>query len=124
MEGDRIVGVGSGLDGDEVIDVSGSCICPGFIDCHVHFMADGNLDPMYAVRTPFSLNFYLAAERMARTLAAAVTSLVPTLIAPMGVLEAADRGVAVPEYAIDKTKLVMDTHRDSIRRAIAAGVTG
>ena len=50
------------------------------------------------------------------------TYLVPTLVAPMGVLEAADRGVNVPQYAIDKTKLVMESHRDSIARAIAAGV--
>ncbi len=50
------------------------------------------------------------------------TYLVPTLIAPMGVLEAADRGINVPEYAIDKTKMVMESHRDSISRAIAAGV--
>src|SRR3954451_3352294 len=50
------------------------------------------------------------------------TYLVPTLVAPMGVLEARDRGVNVPQYAIDKTKLVMETHRDSIARAVAAGV--
>jgi imidazolonepropionase-like amidohydrolase len=50
------------------------------------------------------------------------TYLVPTLIAPMGVLEAADRGVNVPQYAIDKTKMVIEVHRESIRQAIAAGV--
>ena len=50
------------------------------------------------------------------------TYLVPTLIAPMGVLEAVDRGVAVPQYAIDKTKMVIDVHRQSISLAIAAGV--
>jgi imidazolonepropionase-like amidohydrolase len=47
---------------------------------------------------------------------------VPTLIAPMGVLEAADRGINVPQYAIEKTKMVIDVHRQSISRAIAAGV--
>ena len=36
--------------------------------------------------------------------------------------EAADRGVKVPQYAIDKTKMVIDVHRESIRQAIAAGV--
>jgi imidazolonepropionase-like amidohydrolase len=50
------------------------------------------------------------------------TYLVPTLVAPMGVLQAADRGVNVPQYAIDKTKMVIDVHRESIRQAIAAGV--
>lgn len=288
IEGDRIVDVGNALDGDESIDATGHAVYPGFIDCHVHFMVDGDLDPMSSVYTPFSLNFYLAAERMARTLAAGVTTvreaggsdlgmktaqqrglapgpdmqisitilsqtgghgdswqpcgahmpsiigvnhpgkphnivdgpeemrrkvreliragadvikvctsggvlsprddprhghyrddeldvlvaeataagkwvmahaqategiksavragirsiehgiylddeaiammlergtyLVPTLIAPMGVLEAVDRGVKVPQYAIDKTKMVIDVHRQSIRQAIEAGV--
>jgi imidazolonepropionase-like amidohydrolase len=284
----RIVEVGTSLDGDESIDATGHAVYPGFIDCHVHFMVDGDLDPMQSVHTPFSMNFYLAAERMARTLAAGITTvreaggsdlgmktaqqrgfapgpdmqisitilsqtgghgdswepcgahmpsiigihhpgkphnivdgpeemrkkvreliragadvikvctsggvlsprddprhghyrddeldvlvaeasaagkwvmahaqategiksavragirsiehgiylddeaismmlekgtyLVPTLIAPMGVLEAVDRGVKVPQYAIDKTKMVIDVHRESIRQAIAAGV--
>jgi imidazolonepropionase-like amidohydrolase len=288
IEGDRIVAVGTALDGDETIDATGHAVYPGFIDSHVHFMVDGDLDPMTSVHTPFSLNFYLAAERMGRTLAAGITTvreaggsdlgmksaqqrglvagpdmqisitilsqtgghgdswepcgahmpsiigvehpgkphnivdgpaemrrkvreliragadvikvctsggvlsprddprhghyrddeldvlvaeasaagkwvmahaqategiksavragirsiehgiylddeaiammlergtyLVPTLIAPMGVLEAADRGVKVPQYAIDKTKMVIDVHRESIRQAIAAGV--
>ena len=288
IEGDRIVDVGTSLDGDDAIDATGHAVYPGFIDSHVHFMAAGDLDPMQSVYTPFSMNFYLAAERMARTLAAGVTTvreaggsdlgvkiaqqrglvpgpdmqisitilsqtgghgdswepcgafmpnvigvehpgkphniadgpeemrkkvreliragadvikvctsggvlsprddprhghyrddelavlvaeataagkwvmahaqatdgiksairagirsiehgiylddeaiammldrgtyLVPTLIAPMGVLEAADRGVAVPQYAIDKAKMVIDVHRKSISMAIAAGV--
>ena len=288
MESGRIVDVGTALDGDDAIDATGDAVYPGFIDSHVHFMVDGDLDPMSSVQTPFSMNFYLAAERMGRTLAAGVTTvreaggsdlgvktaqqrglvpgpdmqisitilsqtgghgdswqpcgahmpsiigvehpgkphnivdgpeemrkkvreliragadvikvctsggvlsprddprhghyrddeldvlvaeanaagkwvmahaqatdgiksavragirsiehgiylddeaiammlergtyLVPTLIAPMGVLEAADRGVKVPQYAIDKTKMVIEVHRASIRQAIAAGV--
>lgn len=288
VESGRIVDVGPDLDGDDEVDCGGRTVYPGLIDCHVHFMADGDLDAMTPVRTPFSLNFFLAAERMQRTLAAGVTTireaggsdlgiktaqssglvpgprmqiaitilsqtgghgdswqvcgahmpgiignahpgkphnivdgpeemrrkvreliragadvikvctsggvlsprddprhghfrddelrvlvaeadaagkwvmahaqatdgiksairtgirsiehgiymddeaidmmlkagtyLVPTLIAPMGVLEAADRGVNVPQYAIDKTKMVIETHRESIRRCIAAGV--
>src|SRR4026209_975454 len=74
IEGDRIVEVGAGLDGDEAIEAAGHAVYPGFIDSHVHFMVDGDLDPMRAVHTPFSMNFYLAAERMARTLAAGITT--------------------------------------------------
>ncbi len=287
IEGERIVGVGVGLDGDDSVDCTGTAVYPGFVDCHVHFMADGNLNPMSDVQTPFSMNFYLAAERMQRTLAAGITTvreaggsdlgvkqaqvsglipgprmqisitilsqtgghgdgwevcgahlpglldahpgrphnivdgpdemrrkvreliragadvikvctsggvlsprddprhghyrddelvvlvaeaqaagkwvmahaqatdgiksavrtgvrsiehgiylddeaiemmlangtyLVPTLIAPMSVLEARDRGINVPDYAIDKTKMVIDVHRESIRQAAAAGV--
>jgi imidazolonepropionase-like amidohydrolase len=287
VESGRIVDVGPGLDGDEQIDCHGLAVLPGLFDCHVHFMGDGDLDPMSYIRTPFSMNFFLAAERMRRTLAIGVTTvreaggsdlgikeaqarrlipgprmqisitilsqtgghgddwevcgaalpslvsahpgrpsnivdgpdemrakvreliragadvikvctsggvlsprddprhghfrdteldvlvaeataagrwvmahaqatdgikaairtgirsiehgiylddeaiemmlargtyLVPTLIAPQGVLEARDRGVNVPDYAIEKTKMVIEVHRDSIRRAIAAGV--
>jgi adenine deaminase len=32
----RIVGVGSGYTADQVIDVGGRYVCPGFIDAHVH----------------------------------------------------------------------------------------
>ena len=69
VEGDRIVDVGTSLDGDDAMDATGHAVFPGFIDSHVHFMVDGDLDPMTSVHTPFSMNFYLAAERMARTLA-------------------------------------------------------
>ncbi|MEZ5340307.1 MAG: amidohydrolase family protein [Acidimicrobiales bacterium] len=50
------------------------------------------------------------------------TYLVPTLIAPQGVLDAVDRGVDVPAYAVEKTKQVIEVHRESIKKAIDAGV--
>src|SRR3954452_8144619 len=93
MEGDRIVDVGTSLDGDEAIDATGHAVYPGFIDCHVHFMVDGNLDPMSAIRTPFSMNFYLAAERMARTLAAGVTTVREAGGSDLGVKEAQASGL-------------------------------
>jgi imidazolonepropionase-like amidohydrolase len=48
--------------------------------------------------------------------------LVPTLIAPRGVLAAAAAGAAIGEHIVAKAKMVIDAHRDSVRRAIAAGV--
>jgi imidazolonepropionase-like amidohydrolase len=50
------------------------------------------------------------------------TYLVPTLVAPLGVLRAADAGVPIPEHVLTKATDVVETHRDSIRRAAAAGV--
>ena len=50
------------------------------------------------------------------------TYLVPTLMAPQGVLDAADRGIEVPQYALDKARVVVDEHRRSCRRAVEAGV--
>lgn len=106
FEDGRIVEIGSGLDGDEVVDCSGNTIVPGFIDSHVHFMADGNLDPAVFQSTPFSLNFYLAAERMGRTLAAGVTTVREAGGSDLGVKEAQSRGVvAGPEMLISITIL-------------------
>jgi imidazolonepropionase-like amidohydrolase len=50
------------------------------------------------------------------------TYLVPTLLAPMGVIEAAERGATMPNHAIEKTRMVVATHRESVRAAAAAGV--
>jgi imidazolonepropionase-like amidohydrolase len=36
IEGDRIVDVGVGLDGDDRVDCGDALIVPGFIDCHTH----------------------------------------------------------------------------------------
>lgn len=93
VERDRIVDIGVGLDGDESIDCAGSTIYPGFFDCHVHFMADGHLDPMTHVGTPFSMNFFLAAERMQRTLAAGVTTVREAGGTDLGVKQAQVRGL-------------------------------
>jgi imidazolonepropionase-like amidohydrolase len=48
--------------------------------------------------------------------------LVPTLIAPRGVLDAAAAGAAISPRILDKARMVVDAHRESMRRAVAAGV--
>jgi imidazolonepropionase-like amidohydrolase len=50
------------------------------------------------------------------------TYLVPTLVAPRGVLKAADAGMSIPEASLAKAREVIDIHFDSFRRAVAAGV--
>jgi len=50
------------------------------------------------------------------------TFLVPTLIAPTGVLRAAEAGAQIPEASLVKAREVIDVHRDSFSRAVAAGV--
>ncbi len=49
--------------------------------------------------------------------------LVPTLVAPLAVLRAADEGnVALPRGAVDKAREAVAGHADSFRRAVEAGV--
>jgi imidazolonepropionase-like amidohydrolase len=50
------------------------------------------------------------------------TYLVPTLLAPTGVLAAAEKGAQIPEAALRKAVETIDIHRESIRKAVEAGV--
>ena len=50
------------------------------------------------------------------------TWLVPTLVAPRGVIDAADAGASIPEASVAKAREVVDTHSASFAKAVAAGV--
>jgi len=88
-----------------VIDAQGGFILPGFIDTHVHFMLEGvNLAQMMG--TPFSYNFYLAMDRMRRTLAAGITSVGDAGGADLGLKKAVEDGLLVgPRMQISITPL-------------------
>ena len=64
---------------------------------------------------------YLDDEAIEMMLAAG-TWLVPTLAAPRAVLDLAGIGAGLPQHMIDKARMVVDVHTESVRRAIAAGV--
>ncbi len=50
------------------------------------------------------------------------TFLVPTLLAPVGILEQAEKTGTMPNWALDKTKRVLEVHKASAARAHQAGV--
>ena len=50
------------------------------------------------------------------------TWLVPTLMAPHGVIAAVEQGARVPDGAVRKAKEVVEIHRESFGRAVSAGV--
>jgi imidazolonepropionase-like amidohydrolase len=50
------------------------------------------------------------------------TWLVPTLLAPVALLESIDAGAQVPQNVVDKLRAIIDIHRNAVTRAIAAGV--
>src|SRR6266540_1337648 len=64
---------------------------------------------------------YLDDEAISMMLQAG-TWLVPTLVAPQGVIEAAAAGASLPEAVLRKARDTVEAHRDSFKRAVAAGV--
>ena len=50
------------------------------------------------------------------------TWLVPTLVAPRGVIDASEAGAAIPAQSVAKAREVVETHRESFARAVQAGV--
>lgn len=100
VEGDRIVAVGSGLDADETVDCTGTILLPGLIDCHVHVMVS-DIGLPSRVQDPFSYQFYLAKQNLARTLAAGITTVRDASGADLGVKQAVEnRLIAGPRLQI------------------------
>ena len=86
-----IVEVGTDLDGDQAVDLSGHSVLPGLFDCHVH-LTISTIDVVESLQTPFSLNFYEAARNLALTLSAGVTTVRDAGGADLGIKRAVERG--------------------------------
>ncbi|HET7029856.1 MAG TPA: amidohydrolase family protein [Candidatus Limnocylindrales bacterium] len=100
VEDGRIVDVGTGLDGDVAVDVSGRTVLPGLFDCHVHVCVNG-VDPWSDVQKPFSLQFYEAAQNLRKTLEIGITSIRDAGGADLGVKQAVEQGlIAGPRMQI------------------------
>ncbi|HEY8547870.1 MAG TPA: amidohydrolase family protein [Acidimicrobiales bacterium] len=105
IEGDRIVEIGRGLDGDVAVDCSGATLLPGLFDCHTHVTVDG-YDLWRMAQTPFSLQFFEAARNLQATLAIGITSVRDAGGADLGVKTAVERGlVDGPRVQISVTML-------------------
>jgi imidazolonepropionase-like amidohydrolase len=100
VEDGRIVDVGSGLDGDESVELEGRTILPGFFDCHTH-VTISHVDLWRAAQQPFSLAFYQAAHNLAATLRIGITSIRDAGGADLGIRQAVDDGlIAGPRMQI------------------------
>ena len=73
VEDGRIVDVGPGLDGDEVVHCGGATVLPGLVDCHVHLLFAG-VHPLKTLQTPFSYPYYEAVRNLRATLDCGVTT--------------------------------------------------
>jgi imidazolonepropionase-like amidohydrolase len=92
VEDGRILELGTGLDGDEVVDCSGAFLSPGFFDCHVHVVLN-TPSLKEVIESPFSLQFFTAAANLEKTLAAGVTSVRDAGGADLGIKTAVERGL-------------------------------
>jgi imidazolonepropionase-like amidohydrolase len=88
----KIIDVGIGLDGDEVVDVHGMTVLPGLFDCHVHVMVSG-IDLVRRLQRPFSYQFFEAAQNLAATLDCGITTVRDAGGADLGVRRAVDDGL-------------------------------
>jgi imidazolonepropionase-like amidohydrolase len=100
IDGGRIVGLGTDLDGDEDVDVRDRTIMPGLFDCHTH-VTISNVDLWGAAQRPFSLQFYEAARNLQATLATGITTIRDAGGADLGIRQAVEDGlIAGPRLQI------------------------
>jgi imidazolonepropionase-like amidohydrolase len=92
VEGGRIVDVGTGLDGDDAVDVTGRTVLPGLFDCHTHVVFS-HVDTWRSVQTPFSYRFYEAAQNLERTLRIGITTVRDAGGADLGMQQAVQDGL-------------------------------
>jgi imidazolonepropionase-like amidohydrolase len=92
IENGRIVDVGLGLDADEAVDIEGRTLLPGLFDCHVHVVLR-TVDTWRIANTPFSYQFYVAAENLRATLRAGITSVRDAGGADLGIKHALTDGL-------------------------------
>src|SRR5262249_19320477 len=92
VEAGRIIDVGTGLDGDELVDCAGLTVLPGLFDCHVH-VTSSSISLLEAATRPFSLQFYEAARNLERTLAVGITTIRDAAGADLGIQTAVANGL-------------------------------
>ena len=92
IEDGRIVDVGTGLDGDEAVDVAGRTLLPGLFDCHTHVTLS-DIDVARVAQTPFSYQFYEAAKNLEATLRTGITTVRDAGGADLGIKQAVDDGL-------------------------------
>ena len=92
VEDGRIVDVGTGLDGDRVVDCAGATLLPGMFDCHVHVTVS-DLGLLQRVQKPFSYQFYEAARNLWTTLKLGITTVRDAAGADLGIKQAVADGL-------------------------------
>jgi imidazolonepropionase-like amidohydrolase len=92
IEKGRIVEVGTGLDGDESVDLGGKALLPGLFDCHTHVVVS-TIDLTRNLQTPFSYFYYQAMHNLAATIRIGITTVRDAGGADLGIKQAVDDGL-------------------------------
>jgi len=92
VEEGRIVEIGSGLDGDERVDLAGKALLPGLFDCHTH-VAISTIDLMRTLQTPFSYQFFQAIHNLEATQRIGITTIRDAGGADLGIKQAVEDGL-------------------------------
>jgi imidazolonepropionase-like amidohydrolase len=105
----RVIDVGHGLDGDDVVDCAGKALLPGLFDCHVHIASRYEDFDEYAVmQEPFSLPFFRSVGNLRTTLALGITTVRDASGADAGLRTAVDEGAIVgPRLQVSLNMLSM-----------------
>ena len=74
IDGEHVVGVGSGLDGDELVPVEGCTLLPGLIDCHVHLGLLGISNVQDRLQLPWSYPYFVIPGNALATLRCGITT--------------------------------------------------
>ncbi len=109
VEDGRFVEVGSGLDGDEVVEAGGKHLLPGMFDCHIHVSSTyEDFDETAVMHRPFTYGFFRIPATLRTTLALGITTIRDASGADLGVKQAVEDGVLVgPRMQISVQMLSM-----------------
>jgi imidazolonepropionase-like amidohydrolase len=100
IEDGVFVDVGPGLDGDDDVDCTGRTLLPGLFDCHTH-VTFSDVNQLRRLQTPFSYQYYEAAQNLRKTLDIGVTTVRDAAGADLGVKQAVTDGlIAGPRMQI------------------------
>jgi imidazolonepropionase-like amidohydrolase len=93
VEDGEVVDVGTDLDGDVNVDVTGCTLTPGLIDAHVHLTLSGSLDVRTLIQQPWSYRYFQIPASALATLTCGITTVRDAGGADAGVREAIDDGL-------------------------------
>ena len=105
VEDGRFVDVGTGLDGDQRVDLAGKSVLPGLFDCHIHVVGS-HLDIMKYLETPLSYLLIESGRNLEITLRRGITTIRDAGGADLGIKRAVQDGlINGPRMQISLTML-------------------